>query len=714
MLKVLLCVTNHHDWRLVLVAAVVCLAATQATFFLYSRVPAAPLWRRLAWLSMTGLVAGSGIWTTHFVAMIAFETGLPTGYAALGTLGSLALAVVCTAAGFGVGSAATSPRRQAPAAIVGGLIVGLGITLMHYVGMSAYRTQGVLEWSAAYVAASVVIGAVLAAAALFVSRPGSGAKRQVAGGGLLTLGIVGMHFTGMTAVAILPDPGVAVPASVMSNATMIVAAVAVTAVILVTAIGGVVFDAASRNGNMKRLREALDAMPDGLAFYDANDRLTAWNTQYADLCSRHDAALEVGLPFADLIKASIAGGGYLAAVGREAEWLAERLAARKASDGELEQQTADGRWLRVTDRRTGDGGVVSVCVDITGLKRAETAMARARDESEAARREHDELVAVTEAGRNLVVSRIATGLAGLSDGDLSFHLNEAFTPEFEKLRADFNAALKNLRETMTVIKAGAVGIRSSSEEVSQASEDLSRRTEKQAASLEQVAAALERITETVQTSADGARQARAAVAQAKANAERSGAVVRSAVEAMGEIERSARQISDIIGVMDEIAFQTNLLALNAGVEAARAGEAGRGFAVVAQEVRALAQRSAVAAKEIKVLISASGGHVGAGVSLVGETGKALELIAAQVGEVSAAVGDIAQAAEAQAEGLLQINASVSQMDKVTQQNAAMAEEITASGCNLAQETNELARLIGRFKLSEAPAAGPGARDSRAA
>jgi len=176
----------------------------------------------------------------------------------------------------------------------------------------------------------------------------------------------------------------------------------------------------------------------------------------------------------------------------------------------------------------------------------------------------------------------------LSSGDLTLRLDEEFAPEFEKLRTDFNDAVGNLQETMNVVSLGAVGIHSSSEEISQASDNLARRSEKQAASLEEVAAALEQITMTVQTSAGGAKQAKAAVASAKSNAEQSGEVVRRAVAAMTEIERSARQISEIIGVMDEIAFQTNLLALNAGVEAARAGEAGRGFAVVAQEVRALA------------------------------------------------------------------------------------------------------------------------------
>lgn len=337
------------------------------------------------------------------------------------------------------------------------------------------------------------------------------------------------------------------------------------------------------------------------------------------------------------------------------------------------------------------------------MRRLEAEAEAQRLVTEEARRKHDEMVAAAEAERNFVVSQIATGLAELSAGDLTLRLTKEFAPEFENLRHDFNTAVENLQETMNVISLGAVGIHSSTEEISQASDNLARRTEKQAASLEEVAAALEQITTTVRTSADSAKQAKTAVASAKSNAERSGEVVRNAVAAMSEIERSARQISEIIGVMDEIAFQTNLLALNAGVEAARAGEAGRGFAVVAQEVRALAQRSTVAAKEIKVLISSSGEQVSAGVNLVGETGKALELIANQVGEINSAMGDVALAAEEQAAGLLQINTSVSQMDKVTQQNAAMAEESTAASHNLAQETNELARLIGRFKLGEARA-----------
>ena len=293
---------------------------------------------------------------------------------------------------------------------------------------------------------------------------------------------------------------------------------------------------------------------------------------------------------------------------------------------------------------------------------------------------------------------LTKALERLSDGDLTYRLSNAFAAEYEKIRADFNTSVEKLQQTMLHVSANTSAIRAGTKEITSAADDLSRRTEQQAASLEETAAALDEITATVRKTAQGATHAREVVSTAKSDAERGGSVVRQAIDAMNGIEKSSQQIGQIIGVIDEIAFQTNLLALNAGVEAARAGEAGRGFAVVASEVRALAQRSAEAAKEIKSLIMASRGQVEQGVDLVAETGKALERIFTQVAEIDKVVSEIASSAQEEATGLQEVNTAVNQMDQVTQQNAAMVEESTAASHTLAQETEELTKLIGRFQV----------------
>ncbi len=317
-----------------------------------------------------------------------------------------------------------------------------------------------------------------------------------------------------------------------------------------------------------------------------------------------------------------------------------------------------------------------------------------RSRAEAERRE-------TEAEQAAVVSAIAGSLAKLAQGDLTSRIDADFKGQYAQIKADYNAAIASLREAMSAISGSTSGIRNGSDEIAAASDDLSRRTEQQAANLEETAAALDEITATVKRSAEGARDASAAATGARQDAEKSGEVMQEAVAAMTEIEASSGQISQIIGVIDEIAFQTNLLALNAGVEAARAGEAGRGFAVVAQEVRALAQRSAEAAKEIKTLIASSSFQVERGVKLVGATGQALGDIVTKVGKIDQLISEIAKSSQEQATGLNQVNTAVNQMDQVTQQNAAMVEQATAAASNLKREANELARLVVRFETGQA-------------
>jgi methyl-accepting chemotaxis protein len=300
------------------------------------------------------------------------------------------------------------------------------------------------------------------------------------------------------------------------------------------------------------------------------------------------------------------------------------------------------------------------------------------------------------------IAALAAGLSAMASGDLRHRISAPFAAKTQKLKDDFNSAIAQLDDSVSIILSNAAGIRSGAGEISHAADDLSRRTEQQAANLEETAAALDQITATVKKTAQGASQANVVVGTTRSDAEKSGEVVRSAVQAMGRISDSARQINQIIGVIDEIAFQTNLLALNAGVEAARAGEAGRGFAVVASEVRALAQRSADAAKEIKGLITTSSEQVDTGVNLVGQAGEALHRIVEQISQISTLVSEITASAQEQATGLNQVNTAVNQMDQVTQQNAAMVEESTAASHALAQESSELNRLVSQFKVTKAP------------
>jgi methyl-accepting chemotaxis protein len=330
---------------------------------------------------------------------------------------------------------------------------------------------------------------------------------------------------------------------------------------------------------------------------------------------------------------------------------------------------------------------------------AEAQRTRAAADSERERTASEKAEAAAVQGA--AMQALGAGLMRLAEGDLTARLEAGFPAEFAKIRDDFNHAAEKLARAVRGVVDGAIAIRSSTDEISSASDDLSKRTELQAAGLEETAAALGEITATVKKTAEGATHARAVVAEARGDAEKSGEIVRHAVEAMGRIEKSSQGIGQIISVIDEIAFQTNLLALNAGVEAARAGDAGRGFAVVASEVRALAQRSAEAAKEIKGLIATASAEVGNGVKLVAKTGESLARIVAKVAEINSIVGEIAVSAQEQATGLQQVNIAVSQMDQTTQQNAAMAEEATAASRSLSQETGQLSGLVGQFQIRQA-------------
>jgi methyl-accepting chemotaxis protein len=321
--------------------------------------------------------------------------------------------------------------------------------------------------------------------------------------------------------------------------------------------------------------------------------------------------------------------------------------------------------------------------------------------SEQERNDRERLAAKDAADIQFAVDSLAKGLAHLSNGDLNYRIDTPFVTRIDRLRDDFNNSVAKLNVALSTVGQNARAIDAGAGEIRQSADDLARRTEQQAASVEETAAALEEITTTVKDSARRAEEVGRLVDRARNNAEQSGIIVEDAVRAMEGIEKSSSEISNIIGVIDEIAFQTNLLALNAGVEAARAGEAGKGFAVVAQEVRELAQRSANAAKEIKTLINASTSQVQSGVDLVGNAGKALETIVREVQEINRHIDAIVTSSREQSTGLQEINTAINTIDQGTQQNAAMVEEQTAASHGLASEAAALNDLLAQFQLATA-------------
>ncbi len=296
-----------------------------------------------------------------------------------------------------------------------------------------------------------------------------------------------------------------------------------------------------------------------------------------------------------------------------------------------------------------------------------------------------------------VSTQLGSALSSLSEGKLTVSV-DGFKGDYAQIQHDFNSAIGSLNSTIGMVIGGVESITTGASEIRSAADDLARRTEEQAANLEETAAAISQTTQNVQKTAETTKSARATIKAANEKADDGSAIVAEAVTAMDQIQKSSEEINNIISVIDSIAFQTNLLALNAGVEAARAGETGKGFAVVASEVRALAQRCAEAADEVKALITASSQHVTSGVDLVSRSGDAFKSITEGIVELSEAIQSIADSTTVQAENLIQINSVVSDIDSSTQQNAAMAEQCTAAATSLTGEAENLRVTVQSFDL----------------
>ena len=391
MLETLTCLATEHDWRLLIAAVFVCVTGSATCLRLFIQSQNRSRSDRNLMLLTAGLVGGVAVWTTHFIAMLAFQPGTRFDYDLMSTLGSLGVAGAGTALGLLVAAHVRSPRGRLAGRAVGGVLIGATVSAMHYTGMAAVKLQGVIAWNPSLVIGGVILSSLFWAAALIVL--GSGGWRRTGAATLLAVtGICSLHFSGMAAVNITLDPSL--PAITQGSGARMAISVAAFAAFIVTAAAVVeALSFWSRASMLTQLREAIDAMPDGLAFYDSHDRLVIWNARYAEINPEIADILKQGATFRQTIQSGIDKGHYPEARGREAEWITERLDARQRLSCSLEQKTADGRWLRVQDRRTADGGVVTLVNDITDLKKDAEVLAAARDAAEAANRAKSEFLA---------------------------------------------------------------------------------------------------------------------------------------------------------------------------------------------------------------------------------------------------------------------------------------------------------------------------------
>jgi methyl-accepting chemotaxis protein len=448
--------------------------------------------------------------------------------------------------------------------------------------------------------------------------------------------------------------------------------------------------------------DAVKARFGGAVTIFCRDVRVATNVETPDGTRATGTTLAAGAAYEHVMQKSISYRGEAMILGKQYFAAYEPIIAHDETIGVLfagvvKQSTAAG---------PAPAGVDACLAALQSVIAAQADTAREaialRQVSEDGRRKRDAERRVAAAEQTTALAALAGGLQHLAGGELRFRLGSALAAAYEPLRLDFNNAVTALQTTMTAIANGAKDVRAGVEQIRQGADELSNRTEFQAANLEETAVALDEITKTVAQSAEEAKAARTAVAAARLDAESSHKVLQQTVHAMSGIEKHAQQIANIISVIDEIAFQTNLLALNAGVEAARAGDAGRGFAVVAAEVRALALRSAEAAKSIKTLIAQSSAQVVDGVRLVNETGDGLTRIVEQVNILNGLVDYMATSATDQAAGLSQINSAMAQMDEVTQRNAQMVEASTAASIALEGEAEALTGLVAKFQTVEKP------------
>jgi signal transduction histidine kinase/NO-binding membrane sensor protein with MHYT domain/FixJ family two-component response regulator len=384
---VLTCIFVQHDLRLVAVAAAICVLASSTAFGFHARGLRAAGALRWAWLSLTGLVAGAGVWATHFMAMLAYQPTMKIGYDLTETAASFVVAVL----GMGLGFSLPALRRDKGANLVGGAMAGASVVVLHYTGIDAIRTQADVSWSMTYVAASILIAVAGGMAAFAVRQKVKGVWAWAPPAGVFVLAIVGLHFTAMTAVTLTPDANLIMPAQVMGRGGLALATGALTSLIALACASLVFMERLGQRNTFASLRHALNAVPAGLAFFDPSDRLRAWNNAYGDLMAGCRIDVEVGDPRRAHIEAAAAAGWFAETETGAKQWV--DALDQRAQEGAREFLLPDGRWMRHESFLTQDGGGVAVLTDITQHKESAAAMVAARDAAQDANRAKSEFLA---------------------------------------------------------------------------------------------------------------------------------------------------------------------------------------------------------------------------------------------------------------------------------------------------------------------------------
>ena len=604
MFEIYNCLTTQHDWRLVVVAGLVCLLASLVAVNLLHRAFLAGGNSRVMWIAIAAAASGCGIWTTHFIAMLAYEPGVAVGYSILATLLSFVLAGIITGVGFAI--TVYGPGQWGPTA--GGAIVGGGVAVMHYLGMYALEVQGYVEWSWPLVAASVLVGCVFGIAALNLVARRRDRTGMIGAGILLTLAIVSHHFTAMGAVMVVPDPTRDIDPLALSPLWLSLAVASATLAVLGTSAVASFADGRLREQNL-RLHTALNNMPHGVCMFDASGRLLICNEPFMQMYNLSPDAVTPGVSLLDYLQHRAANGSFSGDLQAYHDDVMHQMAIGQRVNSA--QVLPNGQVISVLNQPMAGGGWVGVHEDVTERRRAV---------------EERTALIEQEQRRSVVDAAIS-----------------AFRERVENV-------LRTVGESTSSVRSTATALYKSSDETSQQAEG-ALKTSNEASS-------------NVSTAATAADEMSSSIAEISRQLHTTADIVRTAVseaeatnDEIAGLTTAAEKIGEVVKLIQNIAGQTNLLALNATIEAARAGEAGRGFAVVASEVKSLAVQTAKATEEIISHIAAVQGSTEGAVDAIRRIAERMRQIneytsnvAASVEEQNAATGAISQNVASAAEG----------------------------------------------------------------